>query len=67
MQYVAHGDFAYVNEISFAYPEHLVHGGVAFSGPFLGVPESQNHLSIEAQCDHHSWGANIKNLEINKW
>ncbi len=29
MRYVAHGYFAYVNEISFAYPEHLVHGGVA--------------------------------------
>ncbi len=26
---LAHGYFAYVNEISFAYPEHLVHGGVA--------------------------------------
>ncbi len=26
---VAHGYFAYVNEISFAYPEHLVHEGVA--------------------------------------
>ena len=26
---VAHGYFAYVNKISFAYPEHLVHGGVA--------------------------------------
>ncbi len=29
MQYVAQGYFAYVNESSFAYPEHLVHGGVA--------------------------------------
>ncbi len=29
MRYVAHGCFAYVNEISFADPEHLVHGGVA--------------------------------------
>ncbi len=26
---MAHGYFAYVNEISFAYPEHLVHDGVA--------------------------------------
>ncbi len=26
---LAHGYFAYVNEISFAYPEHLVCGGVA--------------------------------------
>ena len=26
---VAHGYFAYVNEISFAYLEHLVHEGVA--------------------------------------
>ncbi len=30
MRYVAHGYFAYGNEISFAYPEHLEHGGVAF-------------------------------------
>ena len=29
MRYVAHGYSAYVNKISFAYPEHLVHGGVA--------------------------------------
>ncbi len=29
MWYVAHGNFAYVNETSFAYPEHLVHEGVA--------------------------------------
>ncbi len=29
MRYVAHGYFAYVKEISFAYSEHLVHGGVA--------------------------------------
>ncbi len=29
MRYVAHGYFAYVNEISFAYTEHLVHGSVA--------------------------------------
>ncbi len=29
MWYVAHGYFAYVNETSFAYPEHLVHEGVA--------------------------------------
>ncbi len=28
MWYVAHGKFAYVNEISFVYPEHLVHAGV---------------------------------------
>ncbi len=27
--WVAHGYFAYVNEISFAYPEHLVHEGIA--------------------------------------
>ena len=26
---MAHGYFAYVNETSFAYPEHLVHEGVA--------------------------------------
>ncbi len=31
MRHVAHGYFAYVNEISFAYPEHLVHGGVAIT------------------------------------
>ncbi len=31
MWYVAHGYFAYVNETSFAYPEHLVHEGVAAS------------------------------------
>ncbi len=31
MWYVAHGYFAYVNETSFAYPEHLVHEGVAVS------------------------------------
>ncbi len=30
MRYVAHGYFAYVKEISFAYSEHLVHGGVAW-------------------------------------
>ncbi len=29
---VAHGYFAYVNEISFAYPEHVVHEGVARLG-----------------------------------
>ena len=29
---LAHGYFAYVNKISFAYPEHLVHGGVACQG-----------------------------------
>ncbi len=29
---VAHGYFAYVNKISFAYPEHLVHEGVASQG-----------------------------------
>ncbi len=32
MSFMAHGYFAYVNEISFAYPEHLVHAGVASPG-----------------------------------
>ncbi len=32
MWYVAHGYFAYVNETSFAYPEYLVHEGVAGVG-----------------------------------
>ncbi len=40
MRYVAHGLFAYVNEISFAYPEHLVHAGVALKGSFL-VPKDR--------------------------
>ena len=31
MWYVAHGYFAYVNETLFAYPEHLVHEGVAYN------------------------------------
>ncbi len=35
--WVAHGYFAYVNEISFAYPEHLVHEGVTNIWPILGV------------------------------
>ncbi len=35
---VAHGYFAYVNKISFAYPEHLVHEGVAHArGGFFAV------------------------------
>ncbi len=42
-------------------PLHSHKGQVTFLGPFLGVPNhldytriGQNHLSIEAQCDHHN-------------
>ena len=39
---------------------------VTFTGPFLGVPSlqitleiGQTHLSIEAQCDHHTTCSNV--------
>ncbi len=50
MWYVAHGYFAYVNEISFAYPEHLVHGGEARLGPVWNLAGyAQSAWSIYAR------------------
>ncbi len=56
MRYVAHGYFAYVNEISFAYLEHLVHGGVAqyclLDLCFFPTGRNENpvHVSVRANC-----------------
>ncbi len=43
---VAHGYFAYVNEISFAYPEHLVHEGVAGQDLTMCTAEDSNVKSV---------------------
>ncbi len=45
---LAHGYFAYVNETSFAYPEHLVHGGVAKIGQ-MGVISNSRKKIFEKQ------------------
>ena len=41
---LAHGYFAYVNKISFAYPEHLVHEGVALIQDIVKVFTSTKFL-----------------------
>ncbi len=49
---VAHGYFAYLNEFSFACPEHLVHEGVAWLGRRIvdGLPSlaPQNKAWIQS-------------------
>ena len=55
MWYVAHGYFAYVNKTSFAYPEHLVHEGVADMPPSVQLfPGARVHY-IHHRCNiwHH--------------
>ncbi len=42
MWYVEHGYFAYVNETSFAYPEHLIHEGVAVCQGVLHITEKSS-------------------------
>ncbi len=46
---MAHGYFAYVNETPFAYPEHLVHGGVALESDTVFLMTAFRFILLSVQ------------------